>query len=199
MNQPLQFNESYWEDRYTKGQTGWDAGEITTPLKEYVDQLKDKSIRILIPGAGNAHEAAYLHEMGFTNVTVIDLAKQPLVNLKKRVPDFPDEHLIQGNFFDLNQKFDLIIEQTFFCALHPSERKAWAEKMEQLTSDGGKIAGVLFNKHFEGGPPFGGSKQEYLTYFEPLFDIKCMETCYNSIKPREGSELFIILQNKRNN
>jgi len=61
MNQPLQFNESYWEDRSTKGQTGWDAGEITTPLKSYVDQLKDKSIRILIPVAGNENEAAYLH------------------------------------------------------------------------------------------------------------------------------------------
>ncbi|MBK9423429.1 MAG: hypothetical protein IPN54_04770 [Bacteroidetes bacterium] len=56
MNQPLQFNESYWEERYAKVKQVGMPGEITTPLKEYVDQLKDKSIRILIPGAGNAHE-----------------------------------------------------------------------------------------------------------------------------------------------
>ena len=51
---------NYWEERYQKGETGWDAGTITTPLKEYIDQLTDKNLTILIPGAGNGHEFDYL-------------------------------------------------------------------------------------------------------------------------------------------
>ena len=46
--------QSYWTKRYQEESTGWDIGYPSTPLKEYIDQLEDKSISILIPGAGNA-------------------------------------------------------------------------------------------------------------------------------------------------
>jgi thiopurine S-methyltransferase len=45
-------------------------------------------------------------------------------------------------------------------------------------------------------PPFGGSLQLYKTLFSPHFSIKVMEECNNSIPPRLGNELFIILKNK---
>ncbi len=47
--------ENYWTNRYKIESTGWDIGYASTPLKEYIDQLSDKTIRILIPGAGNAY------------------------------------------------------------------------------------------------------------------------------------------------
>ncbi|MFT5618794.1 MAG: hypothetical protein ACI85I_002029 [Arenicella sp.] len=116
-------DEKYWQSRYENQQIQWDIGTISTPLKVYFDQLQNKELKILIPGAGNAHEAEYLHNLGFKNVFVVDLAEEPLGNLKARVPSFPKQHLIHSNFFDLeNQKFDLIVEQTFFCALNPNLR-----------------------------------------------------------------------------
>lgn len=42
--------ENYWTERYGKGETGWDIGHVSTPIKEYVDQLEDKELKILIPG-----------------------------------------------------------------------------------------------------------------------------------------------------
>ena len=63
---------------------GWDIGYPSTPLKEYIDQLKDKSITILIPGCGNAYEAAYLFERGFKQVTLVDLSALPLVQGARR-------------------------------------------------------------------------------------------------------------------
>ena len=192
----MNLNKTYWDTRYTDNQTSWDAGEITTPLKNYIDQLTDKSIQILIPGAGNAYEAEYLFRQGFKNVTVIDISDKPLDNLKQRIPDFPSSQLVCADFFSFKGQFDLIIEQTFFCALEPSLRSAYAEKMAELIKPGGRLSGVLFDTEFEGGPPFGGSKQEYLVYFEPFFIIKSMDLCYNSIKPRAGRELFITLIRK---
>ena len=47
-----------WNERYISKNTGWDAGKITQPLKEYFDQLNSKNIKILIPGCGNSHEAS---------------------------------------------------------------------------------------------------------------------------------------------
>jgi len=191
-------NSNYWKERYNTHQTGWDAGTITTPIKEYIDQLKDKSIKILIPGCGNAHEAAYLWQQGFKNIFLLDYVAEPLNNFSEQFPEFPKEQLILKDFFDLNEKFDLIIEQTFFCALDPSLRKAYAEKIHSTLNTEGKLVGVLFNCEFEKqGPPFGGTKSEYLTLFESNFEVRKMDDCYNSIQPRKGNELFVILCQKK--
>ena len=121
-----EINKNFWENRYSGKDTGWDIGYISTPLKEYIDQLKDKSIKILIPGCGNSYEAEYLLKNGFKNVFVADYALQPLENLKKRIPEFPDTQLLHKDFFEINEKFDLIIEQTFFCALDPCLREKYS-------------------------------------------------------------------------
>ena len=109
--------ETFWNDKYKSGATGWDIGHISTPLKVYFDQLTNKDLKILIPGGGNSYEAEYLHNQGFKNVFVADISKVPLQNLQMRLPDFPKEHLLHGDFFDLKGKYDLIVEQTFFAPL----------------------------------------------------------------------------------
>jgi methyl halide transferase len=193
----MKLDSSYWNSRYEQGTTGWDIGEIATPLKIYFDQLSPKSLKILIPGGGNSYEAEYLFRQGFTNVYVIDLSQKALENFSNRVPGFPKEHLLQGDFFLLNKTFDIIIEQTFFCALHPSLRSRYAEKMHSLLKSNGKLVGLLFNVPLNTDePPFGGNKAEYLSYFEPLFEIEIMEEAHNSIPSRKNRELFIKLRKK---
>jgi len=183
---------NYWQNRYENNQVGWDLGIASDPIVNYINQLTDKNLNILIPGCGNAYEAEYLFKNGFKNVFVIDLAESPLENFKNRVPEFPNSNLIQGNLFELNQTFDLIIEQTMFCAIDPKLRKAYVQKVGELLAPTGKFVGLLFNREFIGGPPFGGNKEEYLTYFSSCFRLTSMETCYNSIAPRSGTELFFI-------
>jgi thiopurine S-methyltransferase len=190
-------NKTYWSARYSEHKTGWDIGAISTPIKVYIDQLEDKNIKILIPGSGNAYEASYLFEKGFRNVTVLDFAQKPLDNLKKRIPEFPNSQLINADFFSHNKQYDLIIEQTFFCALSPKLRADYAKKMSELLVPSGKLAGLLFDFPLtEKGPPYGGCQEEYLNYFYPYFKVLTMETCYNSIKPRMDNELFFILEKK---
>ena len=187
-------SEQYWTERYQNDNTPWDMGSVSTPLTAYLQRLAHKDQRILIPGAGNAYEAEWLFNNGFTNVFVIDISKEPIQNLKQRIPAFPSAHLIHGDFFELDQKFDLIIEQTFFCALPPSQRKDYAIKMAEVLKPGAKLAGVFFDFPLtEQGPPFGGSSEEYEDLFSEFFKIHKMERCYNSIKPRMGKELFLEL------
>jgi SAM-dependent methyltransferase len=185
-------DEDYWQNRYLSNQAGWDLGSASDPIIQYVNQLINKDISILIPGCGNAYEAEYLIKNGFHDVTVIDLAEAPLANLKNRVPEFPASKLLKGDFFELNKQFDLIIEQTLFCAIDPKLRQAYIKKMSDLLTVNGKFVGLLFNREFEGGPPFGGNKEEYLNCFSSHFQSLIMEPCYNSIPPRKGAELFFI-------
>ena len=192
-----EYNKNYWENNYKTNQIGWDIGYASLPITNYIDQLKNKNLSILIPGAGNAYEAGYLFRNGFKNITVLDIAEQPLANLLKRIPDFPKENLIQENFFKHEQSYDLIIEQTFYCAISPELRSKYANKIYNLLNKGGKLAGLLFDFPLtKEGPPFGGSLDEYKNTFSKQFHIKVLETSYNSIKPRLGRELFIIFEKK---
>ena len=190
-------NKDFWSSRYKEGNTGWDIGHISTPLKEYINQLNHKELKILIPGAGNSYEAEYLFNNGFREVYVCDIAEEPLKNLKERIPDFPDDQLLNKDFFELEASFDLILEQTFFCALPVNKRAEYAKQMHSLLKPEGILAGLLFNFELKpDGPPFGGSKAEYLTYFSPYFKIDILEPCYNSIPPRQGNELFFKFRKK---
>ena len=191
-----ELNGEYWSKRYAENDAIWDMGKVSPPLKEYIDQLTDKNIAVLIPGCGNAYEAEYLIMQGFTNVTLIDISELLVNELKKKFPS-DNPRIIFGDFFELNEQFDLIIEQTFFCALDPVLRNKYADKMHDLLSENGKLAGLLFDQDFDGGPPFGGSKEEYEDLFSPKFKIVMMEPCYNSIPRRAETELFFIMKRKK--
>ena len=192
-----QLNAEYWNRLYLENDTGWDQGSVSTPLKEYFDTLAGQNISILIPGAGNCYEGEYLLGKGFTNVTILDYAPEAIQGFKKRVSAYEKANLVCEDFFSHKGAYDLIIEQTFFCALHPSLRPDYANKMHELLKPGGKLVGLLFT-HVpdKEGPPFGGSAAEYKNLFSETFYIEKLEPCYNSIKPREGRELFLTLVRK---
>lgn len=186
-----QLNARYWENRYDQQTAGWDLGQCSPPLKAYIDQLENKQLEILIPGCGNAHEAHYLLKGGFTNITLIDIAENLVNKLKTQFEHTPIK-VLNKNFFDLEGQFDLIMEQTFFCAIDPKQRKTYVNKAADLLKPQGKLVGLLFDKVFEAdGPPFGGTRAEYKELFGSKFELKTLETAYNSIKPRENSEVFI--------
>lgn len=193
----IKLDQQYWQERYTNNSIGWDLGKVSTPLKNYIDQLTDKDISILIPGAGNAYEAEYLFNSGFKNITILDIASSPIKYAKEKIA-LPCCNFVQQDFFDHNGKYDLILEQTFFCALEPRFRESYIKKTHQLLKDNGRLVGVLFN--FENklnGPPFGGIITEYIKLFESHFKIIIMESCYNSVKERQDKEIFIKLMKQK--
>ena len=194
-----ELNQAYWNERYEQGNTGWNIGTVSSPLKSYFDQLSQKNLRILIPGGGNGHEAEYLLSLGFSNITVLDIAPIALEKLALRFLTQIGKtvHLILGDFFEHQGQYDLIIEQTFFCALDPSLRQAYVEKMAALLSNNGRLSGLLFDTQFPAGPPFGGNRQEYQDLFSMHFNIKTLAPCYNSIPQRMGNECFIIATKKQ--
>jgi SAM-dependent methyltransferase len=192
-------DDEYWETRWQDHQTGWDIGQASPPLIQYMEKLSKRQIRILIPGAGRAYEALYLHQQGYQHVFVCDWAPTAFGHLRKMAPDFPEDHLLVGNFFELETKvpFDLLLEQTFFCAIDPALRPQYVAKAAELLDDDGTLAGVLFAQEFPfPGPPFGGIAADYRKLFGAAFEILTMEITPYSIAPRLGNELFVELKKK---
>ena len=189
----IEINKAYWEQRYEKGETGWDTGRVSPPLKAYIDQITNKDLNILIPGCGSAYEAEYLCDNGFHNVTVIDVVGEILDQFIERCPEFPPGNAILSDFFTHSGQYDLILEQTFFSSFSPNLRTVYAEQANSLLVKNGKIAGVLFNFQSEVGPPYGGSIEEYEKNFNQLFNVRTLEECYNSNESWRDLEVFIIL------
>lgn len=192
-----EFTNTYWNQRYEQGLTGWDIGYPSPPIVSYFSQVVSLDSKILFPGAGNGYEAAYLYKKGFSNVYIADYAIEAICNFRKNNPDFPDDQILHIDFFKLEGTFDFIVEQTFFCALHPNQRFSYVLKMKSLLANTGKVIGLLFATEFANdGPPFGGNKEMYQTMFSKHFKIKTMEMCYNSIPSRQNNEFFFILKFK---
>ena len=192
--------QTYWSNRYKEDRTGWDIGYVSTPLKEYIDQLINKDISVLIPGAGNAYEAIYLYEQGFKNVFIMDISDIPLNNFSKQNPDFPKENLLHQDFFEHEGKYDLILEQTFFCSFPPTDenRVNYAKKMKSLLNAKGKLVGLWFDVPLTGDMekrPFGGDTEIYTQLLNPYFKNIKFVKAYNSIPDRAGKELFGIISN----
>jgi len=183
-------SKDYWNKRYEADETSWDLKTISPPLKTYIDQLTNKNIRILIPGCGSGYEAEYLLTQGFQDVTVLDFAPLAVEKMKDYMSEYQTIKIICADFFTHIGEYDLILEQTFFCALNPSLRTRYVEKMSELLKPSGKLVGLLFGVQFPNNPPFGGSLEEYLDLFSNTFKINLIALCYNSVKPRQGNELF---------
>jgi len=196
----MSLDQSYWEIRWQRGETGWDMRQASPPLINYALQIspeKRSQTQVLIPGCGNGHEALTLAEAGFAGLTLLDIAPTAVAAIQEQLDAQPPAYparVLCTDFFEHADRYDLVLEQTFFCALDPVLRAAYAQKMFDLLNPGGKLAGVWFDRTFEGGPPFGGNVLEYKKLFAPFFRLHTVAPCYNSIPARAGSEVFMILE-----
>lgn len=190
----LPLDKTYWDNQYQANATGWDLGQVSPPIKTYINTIENKDAKILIPGCGNTYEAEYLLQQGFKNITVIDIAPTLVESLKQKFANNNNITIVLGDFFDHQGNYDFIIEQTFFCALPPTMRQKYVWKMHQLLTNYGKLIGLLFNREFEVSPPFGGSLNEYEQLFTKAFIFNSISMAGNSIPSRANTELFIEFQ-----
>lgn len=192
-------NENFWNNRYLENNTGWDLGAISPAIKKWFDTKKNKDLQILIPGAGKGHEVKYGFDHGFNNIHYLDISNGAVTFFKDNCTNFPKEQILISDFFDLKKDlfFDVVIEQTFFCAISPILRKSYIKKTYEILKENGCIIGLLFNRKFDTqGPPFGGLYEEYVELFSTLFVIEKLENSINSAIPRKGNEFWIKMRKK---
>ena len=69
---------SFWENRYEKGEIGWDLGSETPVFSAISETLNPGNVCIL--GCGNGYDAISFSKKGF-NVTAVDFAETPIKNI----------------------------------------------------------------------------------------------------------------------
>jgi len=143
----------FWDARYTSGETPWDFHGVPAALKAFLKTSPAGSV--LIPGCGSAYEVRAFDEAGWKvagidfSPVAVERARSELGPLAKRV--------VQDDFFKHDfgsQRFDLIYERTFLCALPPNLWPAYVKRMTQLLRRNGKLAGIFLYGDQAEPPPY---------------------------------------------
>ncbi len=186
-----------WEDAWREGRTGWDAGASSPLLVELVEQGSLPEGRALVPGCGAGHDVFTLATEG-REVVGLDLAP----TAGERFRALRDERGVPAeraqieiaDFFEYAPEapFDLVWDYTFLCAIDPSQRPAWVEKMDALLADGGELITLLFpatkEPPFGAGPPFALPPDEIRELLSTRFTPSRLEPVTQSHEGRRGME-----------
>jgi cyclopropane fatty-acyl-phospholipid synthase-like methyltransferase len=190
-----------WQRHYDEGDLGWDLGQVAPP---FIKLFESKTIlpgKTLIPGCGRGHEVIYLAENGF-EVTAVDYSPGAVNHLKSTVQERNLKcEVLHLDFFGIdsshNGVYDLLIEQTFFCAISPEQRSSYVSTVARALKKGGMLAGLFYNTgEEEGGPPFNTTREDIKKYFSDSFEIRQLSKTEDSAEQRKNKEWLAILIKK---
>jgi SAM-dependent methyltransferase len=189
----------FWDQKYILNESKWDIGFPTPVFVDWFNK-NNKKKKILVPGCGSGHDALFLASRGH-DVYALDFSIEAIKSISKKA-DLENIHIniLHKSIFDMEnyyQKFDIILEYTFFCAINPIDRFKYIETAYNLLVDKGLFIGMLLpiqKPLNEGGPPFGVDLSETISMFEKYFKlIECSDPKL-SIIPRSGNEKFIQMK-----
>jgi methyl halide transferase len=204
MNSSQHSNEGYarddWQKHYVEDDLRWDLGQVAPPFVRLWEEKKLGQGRVIIPGCGRGHEVLFLAENGF-QVTGLDYAPGAVDLLSQSLKENGlQADVLHQDFFQLGEdhhsKYDLMLEQAFFCAIHPSKRSAYVETATRILNKGGLLAGLFYETHEKGGPPFNTTPQDILDHFSDDFHIEALEKTPHSVEKRKDKEWLGLLRKK---
>lgn len=194
------YSREDWQRHYETDDLRWDIGEASPPFVRLWDERRLQPGDAIIPGCGRGHEAVFFAERGF-NVTAVDIAPGAAHCLRrilneKRLP----VNVVLGDFFELgpahDNRYDVMFEQTFFCAIAPSRRDRYVETAFRILKPNGILTALFYETGEPGGPPFNTSREDVLRHFAIRFDIERLEKTPHSVERRKGKEWLGILRRK---
>lgn len=192
--------EPFWSGKYQEMPSPpWNLDEPHPELKSVLQQLKLNRCRILVPGCGYGHDAAYFAEQGHL-VTAMDISEEAIEEAKKRYGHLSNLSFIKQDLFSLdetyNNSFDIVFEHTFYCAISPHSREDLIKTWKKLLTETGHLLGIFFVVPKRTGPYFGGSEWELREKLQSRFQFLYWTRLKHSPDWRNGAELMIYAQIK---
>ncbi|XP_068635503.1 probable thiol methyltransferase 2 [Aristolochia californica] len=195
MQQSIEDNpEDGWDKCWEKEITPWDLGRPQPIIVHLLNSGTLPKGRALIPGCGSGYDVAAIAAPD-RFVVGLDISETAIKRAKELSSSLPNANcldFLKADFFAWKpaEKFDLIFDYTFFAAVDPSLRPAWASKVADLLKPDGELITLIspISDHV-GGPPYGVSVADYKKVLLPLgFKAISIEDNECSIESRKGLE-----------
>ena len=158
MDETNKLRRGFWNGKYADRHTPWDLGRESEPVRRLAASHFPSAGRVLIPGCGRGYEAVYLAERGY-RVTAVDFADEAVRFLRELAGEKGVIlEILQEDLFSLdaarNGTFDVLLEQTCFCAIDPSLYRDYEQMAHRLLAPGGRLLGVFMEVKDIEGPPY---------------------------------------------
>ncbi|WWC90293.1 uncharacterized protein L201_005226 [Kwoniella dendrophila CBS 6074] len=147
--------DTAWEERWQEGRTGWDQSQSHASLVSLLKSDKagelgiPKKGKALIPGCGTGYDVYTFASSGL-HATGMDLAPTGVEKARKWLECQPKTdgiaEVICGDFFnyDVENKFDVIYDYTFLCAIPPALHSSWSSQMNKLSTSNAKLITLMY-------------------------------------------------------
>ncbi|MEM7517098.1 MAG: methyltransferase domain-containing protein [Planctomycetota bacterium] len=187
-----------WAQRYAEKNTPWDNGEAHPDLRErFADLDLPRGGRALVPGCGRGHDALFLAQQGL-NVLAVDLVEGLADEVGARFEKLGSRFLVADALtLEIDEPFDLVFEQTFYCAIDPEQRPAWAALQARALKPGGKLAVLVFpidRPKDLGGPPWQTRSEDLQAVLGENFRLLVEEPARHPLEKREWREGWSVFE-----
>ncbi|HIG87495.1 MAG TPA: thiopurine S-methyltransferase [Planctomycetes bacterium] len=200
----MSMTQKDWRERYESADTPWDLGaphpELQARIRAGELAPPRTGARALVPGCGHGHDALALCAAGWS-VTALDCVElvaaegSPGAQLRQGLARAGGSlEICDALAFSGQQKFDLVFEHTFFCALEPSARPAWGALVQRVLVSGGHLAVLLFPADKpveEGGPPHRYAAPDMLEVLGNDFALNQDELVSTGVSKRSWQERWL--------
>lgn len=154
----------FWQQRFERGETPWDRGGAGPQIAAWLGSgMLGPGMRVLVPGCGSGHDVLALAQAG-CEVTALDYAPAALALTARRLRETgATATLVQADalHWQAPQPFDVVYEQTCWCALHPDRWSAYARQLQDWVRSAGHLLLLAMQCRRDGaadgrveGPPY---------------------------------------------
>ena len=195
-----EYSREDWQGHYESNDLGWDLGHVAPPFVKLWEEGKLPVGKALVPGCGRGHEVIFLAENGF-EVTAIDFSNGAVTYLERALEERSlSGRVLHQDFFGLDNShdgiYDLVLEQTFFCAIAPRQRQDYVRNVTRILKPGGMLVGLFYHTDKEGGPPYNTTRADITVNFAKNFKILELDKTTLSAAQRKDKEWLGILKKK---
>ena len=187
----------FWEERYARREDGWDLGQPSPPLVDFIAATPPPRGRVAVPGCGRGHDARFLARHGY-EVTGFDFSTAA-VTAGEQLAQAENVHVTfeQRDIFTLSpaatDAFDGAWEYTCYCAIDPRRRDEYVDVLARIIRPGGWLLACFFPLRTDApGPPFPVSQPEITRRLARHFRIDQAFAPHRSAPGREGREWVVL-------
>ncbi|EAU90061.1 thiol methyltransferase 1 [Coprinopsis cinerea okayama7 len=199
-----------WDLLWKENITPWDAGDAQPSLIELIEESGldfARKGRALVPGCGTGYDAVYLASALGLQTIGMDISESAVEAANR----YRDSSGVQGadraifqkaDFFTYKvpdeERFDLIMDHTFFCAIHPSLRPEWGQRMSELIKPGGYLITICFPMipKVETGPPYYLRPEHYDEVLKETFEKVYDKVPTKSSENHKDKERMLVWKKK---
>jgi SAM-dependent methyltransferase len=199
---PSAVNEpAFWQDLYQRREDGWELGQPSPPLAEYLKRTPPPRGKVAVLGCGRGHDCRLLAQAGW-EVWGFDFAAEAIREAQALAKlEELDIVFEQRDIFELVPKyrgfFDGVWEYTCFCAIDPSRRGEYVRLVREILKPEGWFLACFYPlREGTDGPPFPTSEAEIRRLFTPQFTFVEAWEPSASVERRKGVEWMVLARVK---